>query len=145
MWVLSPEQSTRLVALQRRRDLQRIGDSLAATFPEVRARVGERWNEFVDHGATRAAVYGLEHILCAARFLAGWIVCGAEFETRQAWAAAILTDSKRNQGAKAYQVCVHILEQLRSAPQPGQPSVADFAQALRRLDEQLASAGALAS
>lgn len=145
MWLLSSEQVTRLAALQRSRDLQRIGASLATVFPEVRARFGERWTEFVDHGASRAAAYGLAHMLCVARFLASWVACGADFETRQSWVAAILTDSRRNQGAKAYQLCVRVLEQLRGAAQPGQPTAADFAQALHRIDDQLARAGTLAS
>ena len=38
-----------------------------------------------------------------------------------------------------------MLEQLRSAPQAGQPAAAEFAQGLRQLDERLANAGALAS
>ena len=145
MWLLSPEQATRLGALQRRRDLQTIGETLAASFPQARTRLGERWSEFVDHGATRAAAYGLSHMLCVARFLAGWVACGAEFESRQAWAAAILTDSQRGQGAKAYQLCILVLEQLRSGAQAGQPPAAEFALALRQLDDRLASAGALAS
>ena len=104
MWLLSPEQAVRLSALQRRRDLQTVGDALAASFPDVRARLGQRWGEFVEHGTTRAAAYGLSHMLCVARFLASWVACGADFESRQAWAAAILTDSQRGQGAKAYQL-----------------------------------------
>jgi len=145
VWLLSPEQVVRLVALQRRRDLQLVGESLAGVFPEVHGRLGERWSEVLEHGATRAAAYGLVHMLCVARFLASWVACGADFETRQAWAAAILTDAKRSQGAKAYQLCVRVLEQLRSAPQAGQPPAADFALALRQLDGRLASAGTLAS
>ena len=145
MWLLSPEQATRLGALQRRRDLERIGRSLTGAFPAARERLGERWDEFIEHGAKRAADYGLLHMLCAARFLATWVACGADFETRQPWAAAILTDAKRSQGAKAYQLCMRVLEQLRSAPQPGQPAAADFAQALRLLDDGLAGAGTLGS
>jgi hypothetical protein len=145
MWLLSAEQATRLAALQRRRDLQRVAESLADAFPEARGRLGARWAEFVEHGASRAAAYGLDHMLCVARFLAGWAACGAEFETRQPWAAAILTDTRRSQGAKAYQLCVHVLEQLRSAPQSGQPVATDFVEALRRIDDRLAGAGRLAS
>lgn len=145
MWSLSPEQVTRLVALQRRRDLQLIGDSLAGVFPEVHGRLGERWTEVIEHGVTRAAAYGLVHVLCVARFLATWVACGADFETRQDWAGAILSDAERSQGAKAYQLCVRVLEQLRSTPQSGQPSATDFAQALRQIDGRLASAGTLAS
>ncbi len=145
MWSLSPEQAARLSALQRGRDLRRIGDALAITFAEARGRLGERWNEFVEYGAVRAAAYGLTHMLCAARLLACWVACGAEFESHQPWAAAILTDGKRSQGAKAYQLCVRVLEQLRSAAQAGQPAPSDFAIALRQLDDQLAGAGTLAS
>lgn len=145
MWLLSPEQAARLTSLQRGRDLRRIGEALAAGFPEVHGRLGGRWHEVVELGAGRAAAYGLVHMLCVARFLATWVACGVEFETRQPWAAAILTDARRSQGAKAYQLCVRVLEQLRTAPQPGQPAPADFAQALRRIDGDLASAGTLAS
>lgn len=145
MWLLSAEQAARLVALQRRRDLQRIGESLATAFPEASVRLGARWSEFVEHAAVRAAAYGLDHLLCVARFVACWMACGAEFESRQPWAAAILTDSKRSQGAKAYQLCVRVSEQLRSAPQTGQPTATEYAQVLLQLDARLANAGALSS
>lgn len=145
MWSLSPVQAARLVALQRSRDLRRIGDALTIAFPDARGRLGDRWNEFVEHGAVRAAAYGLTHMLCVARLLSCWVACGAEFESRQPWAAAIVTEAKRSQGAKAYQLCVRVLEQLRSAPQAGQPTPLDFADALRQLDDRLAGAGTLAS
>jgi len=145
IWLLSPEQAARLVALQRGRDLRRIGEELAGAFEGARARLGERWGAFVEQGALRAEGYGLDHMLCVARFLASWVACGAEFETRQPWAAAILTGSKRSQGAKAYQLGVRVVEHLRVAAQPGQPSATDFAQALHRLDDKLTSAGTLAS
>ena len=145
MWTLNPEQTALLTSLQRRRDLHHIGVTLGTAFPEPRGRLGERWLEFIELGAVRAAAYGMGHMLCVARLLATWIVCGAEFESRQPWAAAILTDSKRGQGVKAYQLCVRVVEQLRSAPQPGQPLAADFAESLRQLDGCLAGAGQLAS
>jgi hypothetical protein len=145
MWLLSTDQVARLVALQRRRDLHRVAEALAGAFPDARSRLSERWPEFVAHGAMRAAAYGLDHLLCVARFLASWVVSGAEFESRQPWATAILNDSKRSQGAKAYQLSVRVQEQLRSAPQAGQPTANDYAQLLRQLDEQLASAGTLAT
>jgi hypothetical protein len=83
---------------------------LAGTFPEVRARLGERW-AVVDaaHRAQRPTV-----CRAAWRALAGWVACGAWFETRQPWAAAILTDAKRGQGAKAYPV-VRVLERAHCA------------------------------
>lgn len=145
MWLLSQDQASRLTALYRQRDLARIGAALTAAFPDARARLGERWDEFVAHGERRSAACGLTHVLCVARYLATWIACGTEFETRQPWAAAILTDSKRSQGAKAYQLCVRVLEHLRSAPQPGQMVAADFASGLQQLDQRLAAAGTLAS
>ena len=145
MWRLSQEQTHRLSALQRQRDLQRLAAVLASALPDAPVRLGARYDEFVAHGATRGAACGLTHMVCVARYLASWVVCGAEFDTRQPWAAAILTNDKRHQGAKVYQLCVRVLEQLRSAPQTGQPTAAEFAQALQHIDQQLARAGMLAS
>lgn len=145
MWLLNQEQTTRLSALYRQRDLARLAAVLAATFPDAAKRLAERWDEFIAHGAQRAGACGLTHMLCIARYLSTWIACGAEFESRQPWAAAILTDSRRSQGAKAYQLCVRVAEQLRSAPQPGQPSAPDFVRALQLLDRRLSPAGVLAS
>jgi hypothetical protein len=145
MWLLSPPQVARLVALQRSRDLQRIGDALAGAFPGVRGRLAERWDEFIIRGAERAAACGLDHMLCVARLLATWVACGADFDSRKDWAASILTDRQRSEGAKAFQLCTRVLEELRSAPQPGQPAAPEFADALRRIDKELAGAGNLAS
>jgi len=145
MWLLNGDQAARLTALQRRRDLQRMGAALAEAFPEAAKRAGDRWPEFIEHGTARAVAYRLTHLLCVARFLAGWIACGSEFEARQPWAAAILTDDQRSEGAKVYQLCIRVLEHLRSSAQPGLGSGADFTLALKRLDETLAPAGTLAS
>lgn len=145
MWLLNAEQTNRLTALQRGRDLARIGGALAAVFPEARGKLADRFDDFIAHGAQRAGACGLTHLLCISRYLACWVACGADFESRQPWAAAILTDRARTQGAKAYQLCVRVQEQLRSAPQPGQPAAADFAAALTALDQRLAAAGTLAS
>ncbi len=145
MWRLSQEQTQRLSTLQRQRDLQRLATVLASALPSARERLGARFDEFVAHGATRAAACGLTHMVCVTRYLASWAVCGADFDTRQPWAAAILTDDKRHEGAKAYQLCVRVQEQLHSTPQTGQPAAAEFAQAVRHIDQQLARAGKLAS
>lgn len=145
MWLLTHEQATRLAALQRRRDQARIAAVMATAFPEVHGRLGERWDEFIAHGALHATACGLTHMLCVARYLASCLVCGADIEIQQPWAAAILNDSQRSQGAKAYQLCVRVLEQLRTAPQPGQMTSVGFVQALQQVDHQLAGAGTLAS
>lgn len=145
MWLLSQEQATRLAALQRKRDLSRLGEVLAGAFPEAQARLGERWNSFVEQGTVRAAANGLTHMLCVARMLACAVASGSDFEARQPWAGAILGDPKRSQGAKAYQISIGVLEQLRSAPLAGQPRASDFSEAMKLLDQQLAEAGTLGS
>lgn len=145
MWLLNREQVAGLTALARRRDLAYIGRVLEAAFPAARGRVGVRWDDFVALGADRAAAAGLTHMLCVARYLAAAIACGADFASREPWAAAILTDPLRSQGAKAFQLGVRVLEQLRSAPQPGQPAAAEFAAALQDIDRRLGAAGTLAS
>jgi hypothetical protein len=145
MWRLNAEQTARLGALQRRRDLQHIGDTLAEALPDARTRLGDRWSEFIEHGATRSAAYGLHHMLCVARLLASWAACGADLEARQPWAAALLGDSNRSQGAKAYQLCVFVLEHLGSANRASPDPANAFATALRQIDGRLAKAGVLGS
>ena len=145
MWRLNAEQAARLGALRRRRDLLEISETLATALPEARARLGERWNDFIEHGATRSAAYGLHHMLCIARLLASWTVCGADLEAREPWAAALLGDSNRNQGAKAYQLCVFVLEHLRSANRGSPDAAQAFAAVLRHIDERLAKRGTLGS
>lgn len=145
LWQLGPEQTQRLSAIARARDLTRLGNALSAALPGLRERLGERVGELVALGAQRGTAQGLTHLLCLARYIACWVVLGAEFEIRQPWAAAILGDGARSQGAKAYQLCVRVAEQLRSAPQPAQLGSAEFMQALQQLDASLAGAGTLGS
>ena len=145
LWQLGPEQTKGLAAIARARDLVRLGQALTAAFPGLRERLGERMGELVALAAQRGSAQGLTHLLCLARYLACWVALGAEFETRQPWAATILGDAVRHQGAKAYQLCVRVAEQLRSAPQQAQIGTADFMQALQQLDAALVAAGTLGS
>lgn len=145
MWLLSQEQAKRLGALQRKCDLSRLGMVLGSAFPEAQGRLGERWDSFVEQISARAAACGLTHMLCMARMLACAVACGADFETRHAWVGTILGDPKRGQGAKAYQISMGVMEQLRSAPLAGQPGAPEFSLAMKLLDQQLADAGNLGS
>lgn len=143
IWQLRTEQTQALAAISRRRDLQRLGQALGQAMPALQERLGPRYDEFIALGATRGVGHGLSHLACLGRYLACWAVLGGDFEVRQPWAAALLGDAARTQGAKAFQLCVRTTEQLRSQPQPGQPAVADFTLALQQLDTQLVAAGAL--
>ena len=143
MWILTPEQTRRLNALQRQRDLKRLGDVLAVAYPEAAARLGERFAEFVELGAQRASVHGLTHLLAVARYLACWVAFGTEMEQREPWAAALLRDSRRSQGARVHQLGVQTLESLRSRRQPGQPAPESWAQGLVALDNALQDSGRL--
>lgn len=143
MWILTPEQTRRLNALQRQRDLKRLGDVLAVAYPEAAARLGERFAEFVELGAQRASVHGLTHLLAVARYLACWVAFGTEMEQREPWAAALLRDSRRSQGARVHQLGVQTLESLRSQRQPGQPAPEPWAQGLVALDNALQDSGRL--
>ncbi len=143
MWILTPEQTRRLNALQRQRDLKRLGEVLAAAYPEAAARLGDRFAAFVELGAQRASVHGLTHLLAVARYLACWVAFGTEMEQREPWAAALLRDSRRSQGARVHQLGVQTLESLRSRRQPGQPAPESWAQGLVALDNALQDSGRL--
>lgn len=150
MWQLSAEQCSALEALKRRRDLQRLGDALGGAFPTVHARVGARYGELIELGVQRGAAHGLRHALALARYLACWFVLGAEFEARDGheWAAAILGDGQRTQGAKVFQLCRRTAEELARMASAGSAApmpVADFNAAVVALDTALATAGDIGS
>ncbi len=152
MWQLSTEQVAALTALQLRRDLQELGDTLALSFPAVRGRVGPRYGELIALGATRGQAHGLTHLLALARYLACWFMLGSEFETRaaHAWALTILGDARRDEGAKVFQLCRRCREELdklsrQATPAAAAETPAGFDEALTRLDITLARRGKLAS
>jgi hypothetical protein len=111
---LSPEQVDRLQALKLQRDTARLASALATAFPDLPSRLGERYAAFIDHGLKRAARHGLTHLLCVARYLACWSALGAEFESKPGfgWAADMLGDLRRPQGAKVFQLCRRTREEL---------------------------------
>jgi hypothetical protein len=151
---LNAEQAARLHQLKLERDIARLSRALASAFPDVPARVGERYPQLIRHGLERATHHGLTHALCVARYLACWFALGAEFETRPAhgWAQDILGDLRRAQGAKAFQLCRRSSETLArlsaaaaAGPGAGAMSVAAFDQAVAALDAALADAGLVGS
>lgn len=152
MLQLTPEQVDRLQALKRRRDLARLGQALASALPDLPSRLGDRFDAFVEHGVQRAARHGLTHLLCIARYLACWTALGAEFEARpaHAWAADLLGDLRRPQGAKAFQLCRRTREALAALAAPASHGTAAmtpalFDQAIAALDLALRDAGIVGS
>jgi len=144
MLALNAEQVSRLQALQMARDQQRLAELLAAAFPDIAGRLGERLPSLVSHAVVRGAAHGLRHALCVARYLACWCVLGADFETRPGheWAAALLGDAARSEGAKAWQLCRRTREALSGANGAALPA---FDQALAALDARLQGRGPMGS
>lgn len=150
MITLDEQQGARLAALKLERDVRRLGDALAACFPEVPGRLGERWSLLLQVGTQRAAARGLTHAACVGRYLGCWFMLGAEFDTRPGheWAAAVL-GSAQDQGAKVFQLCRRVREELEAPAAPGAApppmTAAGFDAALAGLDERLAALGDLGS
>jgi hypothetical protein len=144
MLALNAEQVGRLQALQMTRDQQRITELVAAAFPDAAGRLGERLASLVSHAVERSAAHGLRHASCVARYLACCCVLGADFETRPGheWAAALLGDATRSEGAKAWQLCRRTREALGAANGAALPG---FDQALAALDTQLQDRGPIGS
>lgn len=144
MWQLSPEQGAALTQLQRERDLQRLGEGLAAAFPAIAQRAGERLGELVALGVQRGQAQGLTHMLALARYLACWCVWGTEFEAKPGfeWARDILGAAGRDEGAKVFQLCRRSREELA---RPGALSPEAFDTAIAALDTALVAGGTLGS
>lgn len=151
--VLNVEQTTRLQAVQAERDRRQLAEALVAAFPALAKRAGDRLGALVTLGEQRAATHGLTHALAVARYLACWVVLGTEFETRggHTWALDLLADRQRSEGAKAYQLvrrCREELQRLLTTGGPAAselPKLADFDQAITRLDESLRQLGVMGS
>ncbi|MDE3011272.1 MAG: hypothetical protein KGI67_10330 [Pseudomonadota bacterium] len=147
---LTPAQTRALSALAQRRGLAAIERATATAFPDVAARAGERLPALVAHAAEAAAVHGLYDVLCIARLLACWCAWGVGFESRPefAWALAILSDHRRHEGVKVFQLCLRVAEELERVParpgvpsaQPGRPA---FEAALAEYDRALGHWGPL--
>jgi hypothetical protein len=150
MLQLNPEQVQRLQAIKLERDTASLAQALAAGFPDVPGRLGERYGLLVAHGVQRGARHGLLHTVCVARYLACWFMLGAEFETKPGfeWAAEILSSTRRDEGAKVFQLCRRVREELSRPATPGAPAMpapAAFDAAIAQLDLQLMPRGALGS
>ena len=147
---LNPEQQKALEALALKRDLHRVGAALGLAFPEVDARLGERKAALLQLGWEKAQALDLRHGLAFARYLAAWIVFGAEFETKPGfeWAKALLSQPERKEGLRIFQLGRRAREELQrrnARPGSGLPSVADFDAALALLDGKLAKQGRMGS
>jgi len=141
MLLLNADQSQALHALKRTRDLRMLREQMAAAFPDVAARAGERLEALVELGVQRGANWGLQHLVCVARYLACWCMLGAEFEQKpeHAWARELLA-SGRQPGPKVFQLCRRTRETLVQ-PAAGQMPAASFETAIGQLDAALLRAG----
>lgn len=145
-WILQAEQAAALSALQRERDLALLQAGVAAAFPDAAARLGERFPQFVALGAKCGAAHGFRHLRAIGGYLACWIACGTEFETRPGyeWAASLLAGGMGDEGAQVYQLCCGVRETLTAAAaDSGGPKRSDFDAALAALDAGLRDAGDL--
>ena len=147
---LDSEQAAALRAIKLQRDIALLSGTLAAAFPEVAARLGERYESLIALGVQRGATHGLDHAVCVARYLACWFMLGAAFETRPecGWARDMLA-APRPQGSKVFQLCRRTREELArlsgadAAATVASPAAFDLAVAA--LDAALVPRGALGS
>ena len=151
---LDSEQAAALQAIKLQRDVALLSATLAAAFPDVASRLGERYDALIALGVQRGAAQGLDHAVCVARYLACWFMLGAAFETRPecGWARDMLA-APRPQGSRVFQLCRRTREELvrlsgaaaggDAAATTGSPAAFDLAVAA--LDAALIPRGALGS
>ena len=152
MLQLNAEQVGRLQALKLERDLARLSRALERGFPDIPARLGDRYPLLIRHGVLHAARHGLTHGLCVARYLACWFALGAEFENKPGftWALTTLDAPTRSQGAKVFQLCRRTGEELARLAKAGSPgagamAASVFDQGIAEVDAASADSGPLGS
>lgn len=146
MLSLNEAQLAALEGLKFRRDLQRLGEVLAEAFPELPARLGERYPRLIEHGVQRARIHGLDHAVGVGRYLACCCAFGADFDSRpeQAWARPVLAAVESAPGLRIFQLGRRATEALRRMAAEGRVAAglpASFEQALPRLDRALMPLG----
>lgn len=145
MLALQAEQLDALQRLDRARLAEALLPALAAQWPAVAVRLGERQREFVEAALAAAEREGLDTPLQRTGFVDLWCVWGPGFESRPGfeWARAILDARQRPAALRLHQLLQATRERL-AAPGAGAPgaSPAQWDAAVQRLPGIAAAAAA---
>lgn len=120
-----------------------LGERLAAQWPAMPERLGERYPAFVEHAVQQALRRGIERAAAVARYVNLWFVWGPAFHDKPGfeWALGLLAAPREHHWAT-----VHRLVRRSAIELERLPEVRITPEALRAADERLLDAfGALGS
>lgn len=112
-----------------------LADHLAAQWPAMPERLGERYAAFVEHGVQQAEKRGITRAAAVARFVNLWFVWGPAFQDKPGfeWALGLLAAPREREWNTVHQLVQRSMRELQRLPD-AQITPA----ALAAADEQLA-------
>lgn len=98
--------------------LHRLGEHLAAQWPAMPERLGERYEDFVDVAVLQAAERGFGHLASIARLVNLWFVWGPAWHDKPGfeWAQGILAAPGEREWLKVHQLVRRSLVELQRLP-----------------------------
>lgn len=98
--------------------LQRLGDHLAAQWPAMQERLGERYAAFIELAGQHAGKCGLSHAANVARYVNLWFVWGTAFHDKPGfeWAQAVLPTAGRSEWLGMHQLVQRSRAELQRLP-----------------------------
>ena len=100
--------------------VQRLGRLLAAQWPAMQERLGERHDAFVDAALAQAEKRGFTHAASVARYVNLWFVWGPAFHDKPGfeWALGLLAAPREHEWLTVHQLVQRSLAELQRRPEP---------------------------
>ncbi len=94
--------------------VQALGTQLAALWPAMPGKLGERYAAFVEHAVQQAGALGLSRAAAVARYVNLWFVWGSGFQAKPGfeWAAAVLAAAPAREWNSVHQLVQRSLQEL---------------------------------
>ena len=117
--------------------VQRLGRLLAATWPAMQERLGDRHEAFVDAALAQAEKRGFSHAAGVARYVNLWFVWGPAFHDKPGfeWALGLLAAPREREWVTVHQLVQRSLAELERRPEPRVQPAALLAADERLLDQ----------
>lgn len=113
-----------------------LGEQLAALWPAMPQKLGDRYASFIELGVQHATRLGLQRAAPVARYVNLWFVWGSGFQDRPGfeWAAGLLAAPRAREWNTVHQLVARSLQELQRLPDVQIPAAALQAADLRLLD-----------
>lgn len=115
---MHPDDAAPLEAAAWQGFVQRLGEHLAAQWPAMPERLGDRYATFIDMAVQQAQAAGLNRAASVARFVNLWFVWGPAFQDKPGfeWAQALLASARSHEWLAVHQLVQRSLAELQRLP-----------------------------